>query len=194
MSPAARPRRGVLPDSSAPFVETLGAVPRAARWLLPVAAILRRGTASSTLERRLRALVTLRMAALDGAGYWLTEQLTIAPDVGILAAEVDAVVGGSWPELDSLSERERVALRWTDGMAVNEAKRDKAAFADLEELFDSAEIIELTSLVGLCAFLDRFANAMQLPSGHTGLSDDPQVVSRDELADWAGTMFEQGAR
>lgn len=184
----------IVPNPHAQFVEAVAQVPRAARWVLPVTALLRRGAATSTVERRVRALVALRMSVLDQADYWSEQQRAIAPDAGVTAEEVGAVTAGRWQELDSLSGRERAALRWTDQVAVNEAKRDKAAFSDLEAQFDTAEIVELTALAGMCALLDRFANALALSEPEPVEVDHPDAVGVGELTQWARSMFDERAQ
>lgn len=183
----------VVPDSSAAFVRAVQQVPRSARWLLPVTALLRRGSSSSTIERRVRGLVTLRMAAIDSSGYWLDQQRPVAADIGIADDEVAAVVEGTWPQLTSLSARERAALRWCEGVAVNEAKRDNPAYRELSEQFAHGEIVELTALMGLCALLDRFANALNLPRDPRLAVDRPGGVTPADLERWRDRMFADAA-
>lgn len=178
----------VLPDPDAQLVREVRRVPRIARWLLPVAAMLRRGSTVSTIEPRVRALVVLYAAAADDAAYWLAQHRRMAEDVGVTTTEVEAVVDGSWRELAALTPRERAALRWAEGLSTNDAKRDKDGFAELQERFDTAEIVELTALGGMCAMLDRFANAMRLDAFDDAV-DVAEAVTIDALAAWAHTMF-----
>lgn len=181
----------VVPNPDAAFVQAVTRLPRVARWVLPATALLRRGSSSSSVNRRTRALVTLRMAALDGSEYWLAQQRAIAADVGLSSAEVDALDGGDWHDVASFDESDRAVLAWVDGVNINEAKRDKAAYAALEAHFDGGQIVELTALAGMCALLDRFANALELAPDPSAPVDVAAGVDSEEFERWAATMFEE---
>lgn len=175
--------------SDSDFAHLFEGLPRISRWLLPVASILIRGTESSTVEPRVRALVVLRMAAMDNSPYW-EEQSDHARSIGISPAELDAITGDDWQELDTLSDRENAALQWTTSVATNDAKRDPHSFAALEENFNASEIVELTAVAAMCASMDRLANAFQLEPEDPFDADHSSPVTEDVLATWAETMFE----
>ena len=175
------------PDSE--LLRILSRVPRIARWLWPVSAILLRGTSTSTIAARERSLVVLRMAAIDMSAYWL-EQRGHALAAGVSQEEVDAVLDGTWGRLTSFSVREAAALRWTESVATNEAKRDGDSFAELERLFDAGEIVELTAIAAICALLDRFTNAQQIPPEDPFESGGASSLNSDSLATWADAMFD----
>jgi alkylhydroperoxidase family enzyme len=178
-------------DGDSGFTAVVGDLPRVARWLLPVSAILRRGTTASTVEPRLRAMVALRVSAIDGSGYWLERQTRAAAEIGVAAEEIERIRGGEWSGLATLSDRERAALRWAEAVAVNEAKRDREAFSDLERHFDEAEILELTALAGLSAMLDRLALALDLADDGPQEAGACRPVASEDLTAWAGSMFEE---
>lgn len=186
---SAGPDATIVPDPDAHLVREITRVPRIARWLLPAAAMLRRGSNVSTIEPRVRALVVLYAAGADDAAYWLEQHRIVARDVGLTPEEIDGAASGTWRELTSLSPRERAALRWAEGLSTNDAKRDKDGFAELQAQFHTAEIVELTALGGMCAMLDRFAIAMRLDAGHD-VVDTAEPVTVDALAGWARTMFD----
>jgi len=181
----------VAAKTDSELLRILSRVPRIARWLWPVSAILLRGTSTSSIAARERSLVVLRMAAIDRSAYWL-EQRGHALAAGVSQEEVDAVLDGTWGRLTSFSVREAAAVRWTENVATNEAKRDRDSFAELEGLFDAGEVVELTAIAAICALLDRFANAHQIPPEDPFESEGASSLNSDSLATWADAMFDGG--
>lgn len=184
----------ILPRADAVLVDRVWQVPRIARWFFPAHAVLWRGTTSSTVERRLRSLLVLRMAAFDESDYWLAQQRPVATEVGISEDEQAAVIAGEWAALDTLSPSERAALRWCEAVATNDAKRDSAAFAELQEMFAIHEIVELTALIGMCALVDRVANALQLPPDPPSSTHVAAPVETSDLAQWADLIADDMQR
>lgn len=76
------------------------------------------------------------------------------------------------------TERERVALRYTDAICWNPASADDAMWADLHEHFSEAELVELGSFVGYIAGGQRWISTLGIGHGEVlaettvGLSPD----------------------
>ncbi|HTK05582.1 MAG TPA: hypothetical protein VL485_00285 [Ktedonobacteraceae bacterium] len=60
------------------------------------------------------------------------------------------------------SEREQVALRYAEIMTTSAREVDEELWDQLQTHFDDGEIIELSSVIGLFNFFNRFADALQI--------------------------------
>jgi alkylhydroperoxidase family enzyme len=172
------------------LIEVLSEVPRSARWILPTWAAAFSGTDVSTLGSRLRALVLLRVVAIDRAPYWRSQLEAAAPELGITADELVLVNSDEWEISPGFSERERAAILWADRVARRLARRDKRAYETVRASFTEEEIVELTLVASLGAMADRLTNALRIaPEEPIGLS--PGETGRDaELEAWPDRMFE----
>lgn len=76
------------------------------------------------------------------------------------------------------TERERVALRYTDAICWNPASADDAMWTDLHRHFTEAELVELGSFVGYIAGGQRWISTLGIGHGEVlaantvGLSPD----------------------
>lgn len=60
------------------------------------------------------------------------------------------------------TERELVALRLAEIMTTSAREVDEALWDDVQAFFDDGEIIEITTVIGLFNFFNRFADALQI--------------------------------
>lgn len=179
--------------SAAPvgLLGTLETVPRSARWVLPTLTSAFRGTDASTLEPKVRALVLLRVAAVDHAPYWREQLEAVARELGITDDEVLLVGSDEWETAPAFTGRERAAILWGDRVARRLARRDGAAYRLLREEFDDAEIVELTLIASLAAMADRITNALRIaPEGPVGLTPANGSVPDEDLRRWSRRMFD----
>jgi alkylhydroperoxidase family enzyme len=68
-------------------------------------------------------------------------------------------------ELDSpknLTDREKLALRFTESVMKNSLEITDSFFENLRSLFSQEEIVELTFLIGYINMLNYFNNALQV--------------------------------
>jgi len=117
------------------------------------------------LDGRLRELVILRVCHLNGTTYVINQHVPeLALAEGLTEAECDAVA--DWENSESFSERERVALIYTDAMTRDIAVSD-AVFAALKRDFTERQIVELTVLVGTYNMQTRVLRALEIdPEPH----------------------------
>ena len=173
------------------MLSMLSEVPRSARWVLPAFMTAFRGTDASTLEPKVRALVCLRVAAVDRAPYWREPLEADAQALGISADEVLLVGSDEWESAPGFSDRERAAILWGDRVARRLARRDGAAYRVVRAEFDDAEVVELTMVASLAAMADRFTNALRIPpEASTGLTPIDGAIPDEELRNWSRRMFE----
>lgn len=53
-------------------------------------------------------------------------------------------------------------IRWAELVNANEARYDKAAFDELAKHFDSAEIVEITTVAAFRGLMNRFMDSLQI--------------------------------
>jgi alkylhydroperoxidase family enzyme len=63
---------------------------------------------------------------------------------------------------DLFTERELVALRYAEIVTTSARSVDEELWDELQSYFDDGEIVELTSVIGLFNFFNRFADALKL--------------------------------
>ena len=66
--------------------------------------------------------------------------------------------------LDSalFGDREKAVIRWAELVTWNKARYDGDAFAQLARHFDSAEIVELTTVAAFRGLMNRFMDSLQI--------------------------------
>jgi alkylhydroperoxidase family enzyme len=117
------------------------------------------------LEGRLREIVIIRVAHLNGAAYVVKQHVPeLALAEGLTLAECDALT--DWQPSKVFSERERAALAYTDAVTRDVAVPD-TVFAPLREHFSERQIVELTVLIGTYNMQTRVLRALAIdPEPH----------------------------
>jgi alkylhydroperoxidase family enzyme len=62
------------------------------------------------------------------------------------------------------SERQLIAIRYAEIMTTSARDIDEDVWDELQAHFDDGEIVELTSVIGLFNFFNRYADALKLDS------------------------------
>jgi AhpD family alkylhydroperoxidase len=104
------------------------------------------------LARREAELVILRVAALLGSDYELSQHRRLGRRAGLTADEVAGVEAVEDGAPATLSDRERLLLRAADELVADQDLSD-ALWAELGRLLDEQERIELVVLVAHYAML-----------------------------------------
>ena len=73
---------------------------------------------------------------------------------------LDAVNGGTH---DILEPAWSAALRFADAMTPTGSVPDTESFETLEGFWSAAQIVEITAVIGLFNYFNRFANALDIP-------------------------------
>lgn len=81
--------------------------------------------------------------------------------MGISAEQIEALAG-DYEASPLLSERDKAVVRWAESMTLNQAPHDDEAFERLKRFFTSAEIMELTWVIGLFNMNNRVQDALRL--------------------------------
>ena len=74
-------------------------------------------------------------------------------------------------------------IRWAELVNRNEARNDDAAFAELGKYFDSAEIVELTTVAAFRGLMNRFMDSLhiELESAELQASGGRAAASSEDL-------------
>jgi alkylhydroperoxidase family enzyme len=118
---------------------------------------LERAVWRSSLDRRLHELVRMRIAKINQCTVCMSwRNPTWCDDERLLA-------GVEHPdEIAEFTEAERVALEYADRFCTDSTNIDDALIDRLKEHFGSAEIVDLTLVVGKYLALGRFTQVLGL--------------------------------
>lgn len=117
---------------------------------------IKKALQTSTLGKQLVELVWLRVSQINGCAYCLARHSSALRAGGMSDAKIDSLAG--WHTAEQFSERERVALAWTDALVhVDKTHAPDHDFEPLKAHFNDAEISDLTIAISLMSALNRLA-------------------------------------
>lgn len=128
----------------------------AATWLDHVGAVRWK----TTLSGRLRELLVIRIAHVNGIDYVLSQHvpaLALAEDVSV--AECDALK--DWRKEAAFTAAERAALAYADAMVLETSVPDDV-FAELRRHYDERAIVEISVLIGTYLMHNRVMKALAI--------------------------------
>ena len=112
------------------------------------------------LSGRLREIVIIRVAHLNGVDYVLAQHVpALAIAAGLTLAECDALA--DWRATSLFDPRERAALAYAEAMTLSTSVQDDV-FADARSHFDDREIVELSVLIGTYIMHNRVMKALAI--------------------------------
>jgi AhpD family alkylhydroperoxidase len=119
----------------------------------------------SELEPLLLELVKIRVSQLNGCAYCLDMHTKDARALG--EDEQRLYLVSAWREAPGFSGRERAALAWAEALTLlpSRGAPPDELFADLEEVFDEAEIVALTGAVAEINAWNRIVVGVKVPAG-----------------------------
>ena len=109
------------------------------------------------IERNLKEKVILKASRLNNCQFCINSHLDMMTQLGIPKSQIE--------ELESpnnLTDRERLALRFTESVMKNSLEIADPFFESLRSLFSQEEIVELTFLIGYINMLNYFNNTLQV--------------------------------
>jgi AhpD family alkylhydroperoxidase len=126
---------------------------------------LERVVHESALEPELLELVKMRASQLNGCAYCLDMHSKDARARG--ETEQRLYVLSAWRDAPFYSERERAALDWCEALTLlHETGAPDDVYAELERVFDGAEIVALTLAIVAINGWNRFAVGLRNPVGN----------------------------
>ncbi|MEO6959535.1 MAG: carboxymuconolactone decarboxylase family protein [Burkholderiaceae bacterium] len=124
----------------------------------------------STLEGKLREMVIMRVAILNGAPYEADQHAPIALKQGLHQDQLDAL--GQWEASALFNEKERAVLAYTDAMT-RHVQVPKETFAAVRKYFEPKQLVELTATIATYNMVSRFLEALDIHS------DDARDVNHE---------------
>ncbi len=118
--------------------------------------------AESLVDKKYLELAILMVSHLNRCTYCVVHHTPPALNNGVSAAQLAAIEDGSWREGRLFDPVENAVLRFAEQMNTRKGRIDDSLFAELEQTFSRAQIVELTVRVGMCEFYNRFNEALQL--------------------------------
>ncbi|MBA3507357.1 MAG: carboxymuconolactone decarboxylase family protein [Betaproteobacteria bacterium] len=112
----------------------------------------------TTLSGRMRELVILHIAVINGADYEFQAHIPFALKEGITQAQIDALKAS---RIESLSDAERAVLAYAGAMTV-EVRVPDPLFDDVRRQLNAREIVELTATIAAYNMVSRFVEALQI--------------------------------
>ena len=112
------------------------------------------------LDGRLREIIIIRIAYLNGIDYVLAQHVPgLAVAEGLTLAECDALA--DWQATQLFDARERAALDYAQAMTLSTTVPDEV-FAAVRRHFDDREIVELSVLIGTYIMHNRVMKALAI--------------------------------
>lgn len=136
-----------------PYFRLLANAPRVVPMMFQFAIWV---TTSDERLRQLEELAILRICQHTDDAYTWTRHRAVAPERGNLDEKILELA--NWRDSHAFDERERAVLRCTDEM--HETALSDEAFAELENLFSKAEIVELLFAIGMYYGFTRVRQAL----------------------------------
>ena len=119
---------------------------------------------ASTLEPKLLELVRLRSSQLNGCAYCVDMHTKDAEAIGESTQRLH--LAAVWREAPVFTDRERAALAWAEALTLlPESGAPDGAYADLERVFEPAEIVALTLAIGAINGWNRLSVGFRRPVG-----------------------------
>lgn len=146
-----------------PIVGALAQVPELLRATMPfVGTVL----GPSAIGGRIKEIVIVRTSALQQCRFCVQTHTVVALDAGLDRAEIASLRDEHAPDGEVFTDpAERALLHWVDTVATGPGPVDERARAEMARYWAEHEIVELTAVVAATLMLNRFATALQLPTG-----------------------------
>lgn len=137
------------------------------------------------IDKRLRDLLCLYTSMLNGCLYCIDDA---AGEALLNGWSVDELRGLAGELSDAFGAAELAALRYAEAVTCNPNEIDDQVLQPLRAHFDTEEILEITVIVSMKNFWNKFASALQIPSeGHCAATDLVQHLAQ------ASALLRQGA-
>lgn len=99
----------------------------------------------TTIDKRLREVLILRVGVLSNSAYELHHHRSIARQLGMPDAEIAAIEAGDYSDLD---DEARVVAMFTDAVVIDVSPND-TTLAATRALFSDALIFEMVAIIGV---------------------------------------------
>jgi AhpD family alkylhydroperoxidase len=115
---------------------------------------------ASGLPKDLQELIKIRASQLNGCAFCLQFHLNVARDLQVPAAKLDLLA--TWREAPVYSERERLALAWTEALTLSpQGGADDALYEQALAEFGAAPLSFLTAAIAGINAWNRIAMGLR---------------------------------
>lgn len=138
-------------------------IPYIAKAFPPYQMVMERAGAGGMLPRTLTAMILLRTANLNAAAYSIAHRTVFGRNAGLSAAQLAALAAADCAGSPLFTPAEHVALRWSEEVVTNMAKRRGDLFDKMKKYFGDGELVEITGLCAMANHIDLTLNALRVP-------------------------------
>lgn len=129
--------------------------------LQPTMQLLEATMQGGSVEPRLKELIAIRVSQVNHCYSCLNTRTILARKLGVSTQLLDALY-----HIDShrhlFTDRELAALRYAEIMTTDARAVDEQLWDELQRYFDDGELVELSSVIGLFNFFNRFSDALHI--------------------------------
>jgi AhpD family alkylhydroperoxidase len=144
--------------SASPLKRALANAPDLLETLLP---FLGQALAEGSVDIVTKELAILRVSQLNGCRYCLAAHRPLALESGVEERHVGAVCDEL--PLETLPERERTIVEWTDGYVLDPAGITDELVARVLDHLRHDQLVELAVVIGATQLLNSFCTAFDVP-------------------------------
>lgn len=116
----------------------------------------------SVVPRRYLELAVLMVSARNSCEYCVIHHTPQAVGSGLTLEHVNAVIEGTWEQVDEFDEVDRAVLAYAEQTTKDANRVSDAQFAVLREHFDEQQVLELTMRITTCTFFNKFNDVLRL--------------------------------
>ena len=132
------------------------------------------------LGKRITALIRLHISFIISSPFLIDINAYQRGKYNITTDEMAVLRGERDPDtVESLSERERVALRYAVMLSKTPVQVDENVIADVKRFFLPEDMVILAVLVGKVNYWGRFAEGLGIPPAGYHVPDDPELICTD---------------
>lgn len=113
-------------------------------------------------------MVIIRTSSLNGSAYCLGHNVDLASEIGVSEEVIQAVQSSDFEQSELLDDRQKAAIAWAQAVTEFTARDDDQLFQRMRDHFTDRQIVELTVLIGMWNYSNRFTEALHIdlePSG-----------------------------
>jgi uncharacterized peroxidase-related enzyme len=169
--------KALAPEETAPEVQPIFATYLAERGNIPnmfrtaavrpkhlqtMIAHFRTVMGEGTVPVQLKELLWVRVSHLNGCRYCLASHTVLARHRGASDALVDAVQDRAPAAIETLEPGWRAALEYAGALHGSGHDVSDALYERLAKAWDPGQIVELTMVIGLTEYFNRFNNALRV--------------------------------
>lgn len=116
----------------------------------------------STVPKRYLELAVLAVSARNACEYCVIHHAPQAVDTGLAVEHVNAVLDGSWREVEAFDDADRDVLAYAEQVTLDANRVEDELFERLRARFDDAQVLELTMRITTCTFFNKFNDVLRL--------------------------------